>query len=304
MDSKTTADAPERRFLLSLLNENITSLATQAVDQLHAEQVPTYVVIPRETLIRIVQAAMQAFLRDVTEDQDHWFADYWNMVAEARAEQGATLEDMLYGIGLSGTVMDAFLMQQKTIDAEVAMWWLRRLRMIVHTGVIMLARVFTTVRERLIRAQDETIRELLTPIIPIHEGIVILPLIGAIDSSRASQVLETLLNGINEFQASVVLVDITGVPIVDTAVAHHLLQSARAAQLLGAKVVLVGIRPEIAQTIAQLGADLSGIITRSNLEAGVNYALALHGLKIVSTPASQAQSQNTLLKIRTTPYTH
>lgn len=290
MQNDTPIDAAARQSLSRSLQDNIDALATQAVDQLHAEHVPTYTAMPREPLVQIVKAAMLAFLRDVEEEQDHWFGDYWTKVAEARVAQGATLEDMVYGISLSGTVMDAFVARQDAVDPAVEIWWTRELRRIVNIGIITLVRVFTLVRERLINAQNATIRELMSPAIPIHEGILVLPLIGAIDSNRAAQVLETLLSGISEYQAAVVLVDITGVPIVDTAVAHHLLQSARAAQLLGARVVLVGIRPEIAQTIAQLGADLSGIVTRSNLESGINYALALHNLKIV--PVNQAMAKS------------
>ena len=131
--------------------------------------------------------------------------------------------------------------------------------------------------EALARHQEallQTIRELSSPVVPIAAGILVIPLIGVIDTQRANSFLETLLEAISARQASVALIDITGVAVVDTAVAHHLLQAARAAQLLGAQVVLVGITPAVAQTMIQLGVDLSGIVTRADLESGFAYALS------------------------------
>ncbi len=106
-----------------------------------------------------------------------------------------------------------------------------------------------------------TIRELGTPLIPVADRIVVLPLIGHIDPPRAQSIMENLLTGIMAHQAEVVLMDITGVPTVDTLVANSLLQAARAAGLLGARVMLVGVRPEVAQTIIHLGIDLKGLTT-------------------------------------------
>lgn len=268
MGSETPLDPTVRRSLITLLNENIETVAAQIAARLHEQRIESYSAVPRETLVRIVQNAVEAFLRDLAEDQESAFAAYWNTVAEARAAQGATLDDMLQAVGLSAEILDAFVTTHGDLDSALQIWWLQRLRTIIYTGVVALSHVFTVVRDRLINTQNATIRELLTPIIPIHEGILVLPLVGMIDTLRATQILETLLTGISEYQATVVLVDITGVPIVDTSVTHHLLQAARAAQLLGAEVVFVGIRPEIAQTITQLGADLSHTVTRSNLQSG------------------------------------
>lgn len=127
------------------------------------------------------------------------------------------------------------------------------------------------------RAEHEqlrtTIRELSTPIIPVYAGILVLPLVGAIDSQRAAEVTERLLEAIAMEQAETVIIDITGVSLIDTSTANHLLMTARAAGLLGSRVVLVGIGPEIAQTIVQLGIELQGLTTLANLQAGIAYAL-------------------------------
>jgi rsbT co-antagonist protein RsbR len=132
----------------------------------------------------------------------------------------------------------------------------------------------TQLQEEIIEAQRAALRELSTPLIPIAENVIAMPLVGSIDSSRAQQIMETLLEGIAEQQADVAILDITGVRVVDTQVANALLRAAQAAKLLGTRVILTGIRAEVAQTLVGLGADMSSITTAATLQAGV--ALALH----------------------------
>jgi rsbT co-antagonist protein RsbR len=125
-----------------------------------------------------------------------------------------------------------------------------------------------------------TIRELSTPIIPVYDGILVLPLVGAIDSRRATEITERLLEEIAAQQAEIVIIDITGVSLIDTSTANHLLMTTRAANLLGSRVVLVGMGAEIAQTIVQLGVELHGLVTLADLQAGIAYALRRIGLAI------------------------
>jgi rsbT co-antagonist protein RsbR len=131
-------------------------------------------------------------------------------------------------------------------------------------------------QEETIRAQAAMVAELSTPLIPISAQVVVMPLIGAVDSRRARQVLETLLSGIATTSVEVAILDITGVPVVDTQVANALIQAAQAAKLLGARVMLTGIRPEVAQTLVGLGVDLRGIVTHSTLQSGIA-AVLRHG---------------------------
>lgn len=128
-------------------------------------------------------------------------------------------------------------------------------------------------QQQVIAAQQAALRELSTPLIPIAAGVVAMPLIGSIDSGRAQLVLETLLSGVAETRASTMIIDITGVPVVDTQVANALLRAAQAIKLLGARVILTGIRPEVAQTLVGLGVDLSGIVTLGTLQTGIAEAL-------------------------------
>lgn len=128
-------------------------------------------------------------------------------------------------------------------------------------------------QEEVIQAQQAALRELSTPLIPIANGVIAMPLIGTIDSSRAQQMMESLLIQVAEQQSEVAIIDITGVQVVDTQVAAALLRTAQAVQMLGARVVLTGIRPEVAQTLVGIGADLSSITTKGTFQMGIAYAL-------------------------------
>jgi rsbT co-antagonist protein RsbR len=128
-------------------------------------------------------------------------------------------------------------------------------------------------QERIIDAQRMALRELSTPLIPIADDVVVMPLVGAIDSQRAQQIMDVLLQGVQAHQANAVIIDVTGVQIVDTQVAKTLVQVSRTVKLLGAHVVLTGIRPDVARTLVTIGADLGTIVTEGNLKNGIAYAL-------------------------------
>ncbi len=131
--------------------------------------------------------------------------------------------------------------------------------------------------EHIVSLQRVALQELSAPLIPVMEGITIMPLIGTIDTERAKLIMENLLEGAIKHNSEVVLIDITGVPVVDTMVAHHIIQAAEAVRLIGSTCILVGIRPEIAQTIVNLGIDLSNFPTKSSLKKGFSTALAITG---------------------------
>lgn len=135
--------------------------------------------------------------------------------------------------------------------------------------------------EQIVSLQRVALQELSAPLIPVMDGITIMPLIGTIDSERAKLIMENLLQGVVNHNSEVVLIDITGVPVVDTMVAHHIIQAAEAVRLIGAKCILVGIRPEIAQTIVNLGIDLRDFTTKSSLKKGFTQALETTNRKIV-----------------------
>jgi len=118
-----------------------------------------------------------------------------------------------------------------------------------------------------------TIQELASPVLPVLEGILVMPLVGTITGERANMLISSLLHAIEQHRADFVIMDVTGVPIVDTQVAKALLQAADAAQLLGTQTILAGLRPELAQTIVGLGLDLSALVAQADLRSGVVYAM-------------------------------
>ena len=147
----------------------------------------------------------------------------------------------------------------------------------------------------IVSLQMVALQELSAPLIPVMEGITVMPLVGTIDTDRAKLIMENLLNGVIKNHAEVVLIDITGVPVVDTMVAHHIIQAAEAVRLVGSQCILVGIRPEIAQTIVNLGIDLRNFPTKSSLQKGFRTALEMTGAKVVSESESEGDEIENIL---------
>src|SRR6516162_9644666 len=140
---------------------------------------------------------------------------------------------------------------------------------------------FVQERERVIREQQEAIRELSTPVLQVREQLLILPIIGVIDPQRARQLTEQLLRGIRTNRAKVVVIDITGVAAMDASVANHLVQTVEAARLLGATVIVTGLSPEIAQTLVTIGVDLGKMNTVGDLQGGIEEAERALGYRVV-----------------------
>ena len=141
---------------------------------------------------------------------------------------------------------------------------------------------FVQERERIIRQQQEAIRELSTPVLQVRERLLILPIIGVIDPHRARQLTEQLLRAIRSNRAKVVVIDITGVPAVDSGVANHLVQTVDASRLMGATVIVTGLSSEIAQTLVTIGVDLTKMKTVGDLQGGIEEAERLLGYQIIS----------------------
>ena len=145
------------------------------------------------------------------------------------------------------------------------------------------AQTTTELREALENRQLllDTIAELDTPVLPLHPGVVLLPLVSSVDGARMARIRETLLHEVSRSAARVVLLDVTGVPIIDTHVAGEIIQLARSVRLLGGTTIMVGIRPEMAQTLVNLGVDVSEMKPRATLAEGLEGALALLGVRLV-----------------------
>ncbi|MCA9580489.1 MAG: STAS domain-containing protein [Myxococcales bacterium] len=161
-----------------------------------------------------------------------------------------------------------------------------------HQTILSLLKLFTldqelatttyaVAREEVINVQAEEILAISTPVVEIWDGVLAVPLIGTLDTQRAKMFMEHLLEGVVQRQSEIALVDITAVPTMDTRTAQHLIEAIGAVRLLGAQLVLTGVKPAIAQTLVHLGLDLSGVVTRSSLSSGLRYALGRLGVEVV-----------------------
>jgi rsbT co-antagonist protein RsbR len=146
---------------------------------------------------------------------------------------------------------------------------------------------FVQERERIIREQQEAIRELSTPVLQVRERLLILPIIGVIDPQRARQLTEQLLHGIRATRGKVVVIDLTGVAAMDSSIANHLVQTVEASRLLGATVIVTGLSPAIAQTLVNIGVDLGKMNTVGDLQGGIEEAERLLGYRVAQIPAHE-----------------
>jgi rsbT co-antagonist protein RsbR len=157
---------------------------------------------------------------------------------------------------------------------------------VIERLVLVVFDAYVEARERIISQQSQSILELSTPVVTISDGMLLLPLVGVVDTLRARQITERLLDAIARVEARVTLIDVTGVPVLDTAVAGHLMKTIAAAEMLGTRVVVTGISPEGAQTLVKLGVNFANVTTRASLRAGVTEGLAILGRRVVAAPAS------------------
>ena len=144
--------------------------------------------------------------------------------------------------------------------------------MLYDSALSVIGETYLATKEMIINKQAESIKELSTPVLVIRQGRLIVPLIGVIDTHRAREITEHLLESIREHRAKVVIIDITGVPAVDSKVANHLIQTVEASRLMGAKAIVTGLSAEVAQTLVTLGVDLSRVQTVSDLQSGIEEA--------------------------------
>ncbi|MED3645878.1 RsbT co-antagonist protein RsbRA [Halalkalibacterium halodurans] len=266
-------------FIVSFVNEKKDELVKQWESELHEIRSEIY----------LDKISDDLFLRTSQEFMEHTFAAIQTSQQEAGERLAPFTERLIQGgwpliyftKGLQAfrrTVL-AVLAEEKDLQQvlkyfyEVEEWVDRMVNELVHD--------YTGSWEDTIEMQKLSLLELSAPLMPVFEGVTVMPLIGTIDTQRAKLIMENLLDGVIKHRSQVVLIDITGVPVVDTMVAHHIIQAAEAVRLVGAQCILVGIRPEIAQTIVNLGINLQQFPTKSTLQKGIEAALEQLGKKMV-----------------------
>ncbi|MFF6982079.1 STAS domain-containing protein [Streptomyces sp. NPDC008343] len=242
----------------------------------------------------VVEALAAVAASGRVEDSE---ADGFNVVREqlartahSRARAGATLGQISAEMdALRQSVTDLLLDELSDAPAEHVRECTTALTVLMGTLRLVMQETTTVAGQELINRQRLEMLEIATPVIQLWEGIVAVPLIGTLDSARSQVVMETLLDAIVEQHARIAILDITGVPTVDSLVAQHLMKTVAAARLMGAECIVSGIRPAIAQTIVHLGIDLSDVLTRASLADALAYALQQQGAHIVANPTSTAE---------------
>ena len=232
-----------------------------------------------EMLARAIEDSPEADFGDTS------FSDvraFLNEIAHVRAVKGySPVENATYVLSLRDVVL-RLLAEELEGDARALVAEMTYLtRLLDKMGLVMVENYIRS-REEIIRQQRADMLELSTPVIKVWDKILTLPIIGTLDSRRAQMMMEALLHKIVETGSTVAILDITGVRTMDTLVANHLIKTVTAARLMGARCILTGVSPAIAQTMVQLGIDLSEITTRAQMSEGIRLALEMVGRVIVS----------------------
>ena len=205
-------------------------------------------------------------------------------ISQARARQGFTSSETATFVFSLKQVLFERLRRElaRTPDALATAVW--DVSLLLDRLGLYTTECYQRGREQVIARQQQEMLELSTPVVELWHGILALPLIGTLDSARTQIVMESLLQKIVDTGAGIAIIDITGVPTVDTLVAQHLLKTVAAARLMGAECIISGIRPQIAQTIVHLGVDLADVITKATLADA--FTIALQRVHLTVTPAS------------------
>ena len=203
--------------------------------------------------------------------------DYARNLSERIIPRGVETDEVLGIVLLLRDVLARSLFQKYQTDFDYLNQVLDAYEPAANRIANTVAINFVQERERVIRQQQEAIRELSTPVLQVRERLLILPIIGVLDGQRARQLTEQLLRGIRTNRAKVVVIDITGVPTIDSTVANHLVQTVDASRLMGASVIITGLSPEIAQTLVTLGVELGKVNAVGDLQGGIEEAERILG---------------------------
>ncbi|MDQ0757870.1 STAS domain-containing protein [Streptomyces canus] len=241
----------------------------------------------------LADVARSGQLEDVEAPGFGTVRDQLGRMAAARARAGFTPVQIAGEVAGLREPVTALLRAEFQDDSDDARVTACTQALAVLTATLRLVILETTVSagEELIARQRQQLLEVATPVIKLWDGVVAVPLIGTLDSARSQVVMESLLEAIVDQRAAYAILDITGVPTVDSLVAQHLMKTVAAARLMGAECIVSGIRPAIAQTIVQLGIDLGSIITRAGLADALAYALTQQGIVVSARPLTDAGSR-------------
>jgi len=243
----------------------------------------------RDFLEVLVTALQKAPDGDLLQSPD-WspVRDYLGTASRSRARQGFTpTETAIFVFSLRDPMLSLIRRNAGADADQLAEQAFAATRLLDRLGLYTME-IYQKGREEVIARQQQELMELSTPVVQLWRGILALPLIGTLDSARTQVVMESLLQAIVTTESAIAIIDITGVPVVDTLVAQHLLKTVAAARLMGADCIISGIRPQIAQTIVHLGVEINDVVTKATLADAFTIALQRLGLTVSRRAAGPA----------------
>jgi rsbT co-antagonist protein RsbR len=270
--------------ILSALQDNEAALLENWLDELGATGPEARRTIrpDAEEVLKVLKETLAADADPNAMEGQAWTAtrQVLQSLSRSRAARGQSASDTsLFVLALKKPLFDG-LQRKLASDPAALMQALWSATTMVDKLAQRTVATFQQAREDIIKRQQEELLELSTPVIKLWQGVLAVPMIGILDSNRTQIVMETLLQKIVETESELAIIDITGVPTVDTLVAQHLLKTVSAIRLMGADCIISGIRPQIAQTIVQLGIDLQGVSTKATLADALALALQKTGWRI------------------------
>jgi rsbT co-antagonist protein RsbR len=230
--------------------------------------------------LKLLRQAVESGATDVQSPTWEAIREQLTEISRSRAQQGFTPTETATFVLSVKKPLFTLLREQMGNDATALAAELWATTELIDSLGLYTTEMYLTTREEIIRRQQEEMLELSTPVVKLWDGILALPVIGTLDSARTQVVMEALLENIVKTNSKVAIIDITGVPTVDTVVAQHLLKTVTAARLMGADCIISGVRPQIAQTIVHLGINLLDVTTKATLSDAFAVALQRTGLAL------------------------